>query len=126
MNNETTAHIVQTPNYPNLAYGQPIAPPAPPDPKIVIVNQKDPDSSHIPGPKDFMIDPITFKCPFCGKMMATEVTKDINICACLFCYCTGLIFYISIQACRGKSLCCWNAVHRCPFCHNVVGHYSAC
>ena len=126
MNNETTeAHIVQTPNNPNLAYGQPITPPGPPG-QVVLVNQTSPSVSGQIRPNDFKIDPIALKCPYCGKMMATEVNKDVNVCACLLCWCTCLIFYVAIQAYRGKSLCCWNAEHRCPFCRNLVGHYSAC
>ena len=118
MSHETTeAKIIQPPTGPNLTYGKPAVTPNGP-PQSVIVNQVRPD--------DFKVDPIALKCQFCGKMVTTKVKKDINICACLLCYCTCLLFYICVQLCRGKSLCCWNAEHRCPQCGNVVGTYSAC
>ena len=60
------------------------------------------------------------------KPVTTLVTKEFNCCACLLCFCTGLIWYVCIQACRGKDICCYDARHTCPSCGNVLGQYTAC
>ena len=113
-------------------YGQPIAQPVPimttvPVPVAVQVAPPDKQGglSHI-DPDKIKTTPLTVQCPFCKKVTTTKVDKSLNVCACLLCYCTGIVFYVCVQAIRKKDLCCWNAEHRCAFCGNVVGAYTSC
>ena len=69
-------------------------------------------------------NPIPMSCPYCKQQIITQVQTSFNCCACCFCCCFG-IFYFLIQAIRGKELCCDDAIHRCPHCHNIVGTYGA-
>ena len=110
-------------------YGTPatVPPPgkAPPQgPVPIIINQDQPVT--VVNPNMFKTTPIAMTCMFCKKPMTTVVTKKFNCCACLLCYCTGLLCYICIQCCRGKDICCWDADHTCPLCGNLVGTYIAC
>ena len=113
-------------------YGQPIAQPVPimttvPVPVAVQVAPPDKQGglSHI-DPDKIKTAPLTVQCPFCKKVTTTKVDKSLNVCACLLCYCTGIVFYVCVQAIRKKDLCCWNAEHRCAFCGNKVGAYTSC
>ena len=101
-------------------YGQPVVAPAPVMP-VVVTNQE-----QMIDPKIFKTHPVAIKCQFCKRPMTTNVTKQCNVCACCLCYFTGIVFYVCVQACRGKDLCCYDAEHRCPFCGNVAGTYTAC
>ena len=105
-------------------YGQPIVQPVPVAVPVPVVNNQ----GEIPpmDPEKFKTTPITLKCQFCHKVTTTKVDRSLNVCACLLCYCTGIVFYVCVQAIRKKDLCCWNAEHRCAFCGNVVGAYTAC
>ena len=105
-------------------YGQPIVQPVPVAVPVPVVNNQ----GEIPpmDPEKFKTTPVTLKCQFCHKVTATKVDRSLNVCACLLCYCTGICFYVCVQAIRKKDLCCWNAEHRCAFCGNVVGAYTAC
>ena len=104
----------------NPLYGQPVVAPAPVMP-VVVTNQE-----QMIDPKIFKTHPVAIKCQFCKRPMTTKVTKQCNCCACCLCYFTGIVFYVCVQACRGKDLCCYDAEHRCPFCDNVAGTYTAC
>ena len=111
----------------NPPYGQPAVVPVPvpaPPTTNVLVNQQGPANQV--APENYKCVPISTVCLFCKRTMTTKVSKTLNICACLLCYCTGIIFYVAVQACRHKDLCCWDAEHRCPFCGNVVGNYNSC
>ena len=124
MNRETTeAQIMQPPPGP-LRYGQPVVQPAIVTPAPIVVNQQNPEIRV--GPQDFKVVPVTITCQFCKRTITTQVTKSLDVCACLLCYCTCIVFYVCVQAIRNKDLCCWNAEHRCPFCGNVVGAYTSC
>ena len=113
-------------------YGQPIVQQVPIMPTVpvpVAVQVAPPDKqgglSHI-DPDKIKTAPLTVQCPFCKKVTTTKVDKSLNVCACLLCYCTGIVFYVCVQAIRKKDLCCWNAEHRCAFCGNKVGAYTSC
>ena len=113
-------------------YGQPIAQPVPimptvavPVPVQVAPLDKQGEQLHM-DPVKFKTTPVTFYCPFCKKVGVTKVDRSLNVCACLLCYGTGIVFYVCVQAIRKKDLCCWNAEHRCPFAGNVVGAYTPC
>ena len=111
-------------------YGQPIVQPVPIMPTVPapvsIQIAPDKQGEQMPDPDKFKTTPVTLKCPFCHKVTATKVDRSLNVCACLLCYCTGIVFYVCVQAIRKKDLCCWNAEHRCTFCHQTVGAYTSC
>ena len=93
-------------------------------PSSIVLNQQEP-SVFIP-PNMFKLQPVSLNCNFCHKPITTTVTQEFNCCACLLCWCTGLLWYVCIQACRGKDICCYDARHTCPSCGNVLGQYTAC
>ena len=100
----------------NQAYGQPGQP--------IVINQQSP--VMMANPLMFKTTPIALTCIFCNKPCTTVVQKKCNVCACLLCWCTGLIFYVCVQCCRQKDICCCDATHTCPNCGQVVGTYTAC
>ena len=108
-------------------YGQPIVQPVPimPTVPVPVPIQVAPDKQGM-DPEKFKTTPVTLECPFCHKVTATKVDRSLNVCACLLCYCTGIVCYVCVQAIRKKDLCCWDAEHRCAFCGNVVGAYTSC
>ena len=93
-------------------------------PYTIVINQQEP--SVLINPNIFKTTPISINCTICHKPITTSVTQEFNFCACLLCWCTGLICYVLIQAIRGKDICCYDATHRCPYCNNIVGMYQAC
>ena len=100
----------------NQAYGQPGQP--------IVINQQSP--VMMANPLMFKTTPIALTCIFCKKPCTTVVQQKCNVCACLLCWCTGLIFYVCVQCCRQKDICCCDATHTCPNCGQVVGTYTAC
>ena len=90
----------------------------------IVINQQSPALLLHPGM--FKTTSVALNCTFCHKPITTSVTKNINLCACLLCWFTALIFYVIIQSCRNKDICCYDATHICPYCGNVVGTYTAC
>ena len=70
--------------------------------------------------------PFAATCPGCGKGIMTNSVRTCNCCTCLLCYCTGIIFFLCIQACRGKDFCCYDAVHSCPECGRTIASYNSC
>ena len=120
-----------TPNYAPLPqqqpqYGQPIASPvvAQTGMPTIVLNQQVP---HTPvDPRLFKTNPLAIRCMFCQQPITTLVNKQFNCLACFLCFCTGIIFYVCIQACRRKDLCCYDAVHLCPNCGKTVGTYNTC
>ena len=105
-------------------YGQPATQPLQPAPNTIVVNQQGP--ATMVHPDMFKTTPVALNCTFCHKPITTNVSKTFNCCACCLCYFTGIIWYVCIQACRGKDICCYDASHTCPYCGNVVGTYTAC
>ena len=93
-------------------------------PSSIVLNQQEP-SVFIP-PNMFKLQPVSLNCNFCNKPITTTVTQEFNCCACLLCWCTGLLCYVCIQCIRGKDLCCYDATHRCPYCNNTIAIYQAC
>ena len=94
----------------------------------LIINQTSPSviTTVVINPDYFKLNPITIQCPFCHRMITTDVKTSWSCLAlCLWGF-TGWIPYFCIQCCRGKELCCQNAVHYCPCCNNQIGKYSAC
>ena len=73
----------------------------------------------------FKLDPVFLNCPFCHQNVTTSVETSFSFCACCLCMCTGLTIYLCIQLCRGKDICCKNAIHICPSCGKQLGYYSA-
>jgi len=100
----------------NQAYGQPGQP--------IVINQQQP--VMMANPLMFKTTPIALTCIFCNKPCTTVVQKKCNVCACLLCWCTGLLCYVCVQCCRQKDICCCDATHTCPNCGQVVGTYTAC
>ena len=108
----------------NPPYGQPALVPPQGPPVVVIQNQEQPVA--VINPNMFKTTPIALTCMFCKKPVTTNVRRTCNVCACLLCYFTGLVFYVCVQCCRGKDICCYDAEHTCPQCGNVVGTYNSC
>ena len=104
-------------------YGQPLTD-YQETPNSIVINQQSPAVMIHPGM--FKTNAIALNCTFCHKPITTNVNKTFNCCACCLCYFTGILWYVCIQACRGKDICCYNATHTCPYCGNVVGTYQAC
>ena len=100
----------------NQAYGQPGQP--------IVINQQSPVT--MANPLMFKTTPIALTCIFCNKPCTTVVQKKCNVCACLLCWCTGLLCYVCVQCCRQKDICFCDATHTCPNCGQVVGTYTAC
>ena len=65
-------------------------------------------------------------CPGCGQSIMTNSIRTFNCCTCLLCYCTGILCFLCIQACRGKDFCCYDAVHSCPNCGRTLASYNSC
>ena len=107
-------------------YGQPIANAVPSNgmPNTIVINQQ-PQNTMV-NPNLFKTVPIAMTCQFCNKPITSTVNKEFNFLACCLCFCTGLICYLIVQACRQKDLCFYNATHTCPYCGQVVGNYNAC
>ena len=134
---------MQPQNHPYGSYGQPVTstdqmgPQNPPygqpvtsagqmgQPGLpIIINQQSPVA--MANPLMFKTTPIALTCIFCNKPCTTVVQKKCNVCACLLCWCTGLLCYVCVQCCRQKDICCCDATHTCPNCGQVVGTYTAC
>ena len=106
-------------------YGSPVmAPQGNVMPNTIIVNQQVP--AVVVAPNFFKTTPVAITCNFCKQPINTVVTEEFNFCACLLCWCTGLLWYVIIQAIRGKDICCYDAKHLCPNCGALLGTYQAC
>ena len=104
-------------------YGQPVLVPQQyPPPQPVIINQP----VAVVDPRMFKTTPVALTCMFCNTPITTVVRTTCNCCACVLCWFTGLLFYVCVQCCRDKDICCYDAVHKCPHCGNIVGTYTAC
>ncbi len=112
---------METRAYINQPYGRPALNPGPPQ-AVIITNQ----NPGVVNPAIFKTTPVALTCMFCKRPMTTVVNTTCNCCACVLCYFTGLLIYVCVQCCRDKDICCYDAVHRCPHCGNIVGTYTAC
>ena len=68
----------------------------------------------------------TTVCPHCKNMVSTTAIKQFNCCTCCLCYLTGCIWFLIIQAVRGKDFCCYDATHNCPACGLTISTYQSC
>lgn len=70
-------------------------------------------------------DPISVTCYFCKENIKTETECECNCLACCLCFffCCP---YVCIQTCRGKSICCFDEIHKCPHCGKILGKYNTC
>ena len=111
-------------------YGQPAGGPPPmgqqPMPQPIVVNQATPQVVNVVGAQTFGTVPVSITCQFCKNPVTTTVEKSCSCGACCLCMMTGFIFYACIQCCRGKEICCCDAVHKCPSCQQQLGAYQAC
>ena len=73
----------------------------------------------------FKLDPVYLNCPFCRQNITTTVETSFSCLACCICMFTGLTLYLCIQLCRGKDICCQDAIHICPCCGKQLGYYKA-
>ena len=108
----------------NNRYGQPVTTPPLFVPNQVVTNQNMPPIML--RPDEYKTTPVCITCPSCRRNMTTVITKRFNCCACLLCYCTGILCFICIQLCRGKDFCCYDVDHTCPHCNAIVGTYTPC
>ena len=92
--------------------------------RAIVVNQAIP-SVVIASSPVFGTAPVSIICPFCRQPITTIVERSFNCATCLLCWCTGLLFFICIQMCSQKEIGCFDAVHKCPSCGNIIGQYSS-
>ena len=71
-------------------------------------------------------NPCNIICPFCNKEIMTQINKKCNWYSCVFCYCIGLLPWITLQFCRNKTPNCFDADHFCPHCGNKIAEYNSC
>ena len=88
----------------------------------IVVNQVVPNYSVIAHTSS----PFSTVCPCCKSQITTTSVQTWNCGACCLCCWTGLVLFICIQLCRGKDICCYDAVHKCPACGQTVAIYTAC
>ena len=117
---------METQNQLQPGYGQPAAlfPNQQGGKRTIIINQQQPVT--IANPNMFKTTPVATTCPFCRKTMTTNVSTSCNCCSVLLCWFTCLAFYVCVQCCRGKDICCYDAKHTCPHCGGLVGTYTSC
>ncbi len=88
----------------------------------IVVNQVAPAMSVVAHTSS----PFATVCPFCKSQITTTAIQTFNCGTCLLCYCTGLCLFCCIQLCRGKDICCYDAIHKCPACGQTVAVYNSC
>jgi hypothetical protein len=76
-------------------------------------------------PNKYKLSPVVTKCPHCYQQVTTNVETQCSCCACCVCCMTAFVVYACIQCCRGKDICCQDAVHRCPSCQKDIYYYKA-
>ena len=116
---------IQTIPYGNQPqYGQPVMI-QPMQGGAIVVNQATP-TVIISRPLNLGTSPVSTTCPFCRNFVATVVEQSFNCGTCCLCWCTGFCFFALFQLCRGKDICCYDAVHKCPRCGKIIGTYDSC
>ena len=88
----------------------------------IVVNQVSPGISMIA----HTYLPFETECPFCKKEITTDAIQTFNCGTCFLCYSTGFCLFCCIQICREKDICCYDAVHRCPYCRKTIAVYNSC
>ena len=91
-------------------------------PTAIIVNQVSPSYGVIAHTSS----PFSTVCPSCKNQITTTAVQTFNCGTCLLCCWTGYVLFICLQLCRGKDICCYDAVHRCPVCGQTVAIYNSC
>jgi hypothetical protein len=76
-------------------------------------------------PKKYKLSPVVTKCPHCFQQVTTNVETSCSCCACCCCIISIFFIYACIQCCKGKDICCQDAVHRCPSCQKDIYYYKA-
>ena len=114
-NQAFAAPIIQVPisqtNPPNLVFNQT-------SPLVINPVKFDPESCKL--------SPVTVQCPICHSIITTEVETICSFKAvCLF-LSIGCPFYIILQKCYKKDLCCQDAIHSCTNCGAQIAKYEAC
>ena len=104
---------------PGMAPGMVVTQPAT---TAIVVNQVVPSYGVIAHTSS----PFSTVCPSCKSQITTTSVQTFNCGTCLLCCWTGYILFICIQLCRGKDICCYDAVHRCPACGQTVAVYNSC
>ena len=87
----------------------------------IIVNQVEPYTKNVIRSSSF-----STTCQHCQQKVMTKSVQTFNCGTCLFCCCTGMIIYCVIQLIRGKDICCYDAVHKCPNCKQIIAEYESC
>ena len=87
----------------------------------IVVNQLTPTVITV----KFRNNPVSLFCTFCRCPITTQTERKFNIVACCCCF-FFTIYYVCIQACRGKNILCCDVIHKCPNCGKVLGEYEAC
>ena len=105
-------------------YGQP-AIVQPMQGRAIVINQAIP-LVIVPRQVNWGTSPISTACPFCRNSVTTNVEQNFNCGTCFLCWVTGICLFACIQLCRGKDICCCDAIHRCPNCGNILGIYNSC
>ena len=118
--NEITNRRVQSQNYPVvnsearvIRYSD----------QPIVVNQYTPT---IIREYKFGTSPISLICIFCKSPITTETECEFNCGSCCLCLLVGCLFFMCIQLCRGKSICCNDIIHKCPNCRRILGRYTSC
>ena len=106
--------MVPPPMGPPMVVTQPAA--------AIVVNQVVPNYSVVAHTSS----PFATQCPYCKSAITTTAVQTFNCATCMLCCWTGLVLFICIQLCRGKDICCYDAVHRCPSCGQTVAVYNSC
>ena len=75
---------------------------------------------------EFGTSPISLICQFCKCPITTNTECEFNCGSCCLCLLTGCLFFMCIQLCRGKSICCNDIIHKCPKCGAFLGKYTSC
>ena len=113
---------------PQTNYGQPIVD-LPSEQEVDVINNQFKEIEDRPGIPVSVIDssmPHELKCPFCHKMIFTEVETTCNMGSCCLCFWLSCIRWVIILLCMGKEIGCADATHRCPECKANIGNYRSC
>ena len=88
---------------------------------VIVVNQVEPYTKNVIRSSSF-----STTCQHCKEKVMTKSVTKFNCGTCLFCCCTGIIIYFVIQLIRGKDICCYDAIHKCPNCKQIIAEYESC
>ena len=120
INNELRNRRVQTQqNYINTTEGGII----PYSSLPIVVNQYSPT---IIRPYEFGTCPMSIVCMFCRHPITTNTDCECNCGSFCLCCLIGYLFFMWVQLCRGKSICCCDVIHKCPNCGAFLGKYTSC